>query len=152
MSDLQDTTDGRIVHAGRYQEAPIGAARKPVGVRWRRMLVLFMRLAACVWILKGLLNWLFMIGLGDEGFPDLRLSRQGIIIILAVLDLVAAVGLWLASSWGAAVWLMVLVLEAAVPFLVPDMVRPVTDAVMAVIFGCAYAFLVWRAVKEEEGN
>ena len=146
MTEVPDTN-----LAGRYQEAPIGAARKPRGVRWRRMLVLFMRLTASIWLLKGLINWLFIIGLFDGSFPDLRLSRQGIIIAFAVLDLVAAVGLWFASSWGAAVWLLTLMVEAAVPFLLPDMTRPVTDTVMAATFAAIYLALVWQAVREEEG-
>lgn len=145
MFDTEDTT-----HTGRFLEAPIGAARKPRGVRWRRMLVFFMRLSACIWMLRGLTSWMYIIGLLDGDFPALRLSRQGIIISGAVLDLIAAVGLWMASSWGAAVWLLRLIIEAALPFLVPDMTRPVTDALIAITFGAIYVALVWRAVREEQ--
>ena len=142
--------DSPIQRAGRFMDAPIGAAKaRRSGVRWRRMVLIFMRLAACVWMLKGLLNWAFIIGLTDPGFPDLRLSRQGIVMAFAVLDIVAAVGLWLASSWGAAVWLMVLVVEAVLPFVVPDLVRPVSDAMTAIVFAVIYLFFIWRAVKEE---
>lgn len=150
MSGSENGEEG-LPRAGRYLDAPIGAARNPEGgVRWRRMLTFFMRLTALVWLLKGLMYWAFIIGLYEPGFPDLRLSRQGIIIVFAVLDIVAATGLWLVASWGAAVWLLVLIVEAALPFVVPDLVRPLTDAVMAAVFGAIYLFFVWRAVQEED--
>lgn len=151
ISEEQHNVDGGNVHAGRFLDAPIGATKKKrSGVRWRTMLIVFMRLAACVWMLKGLLSWAFIIGLIGNNFPDLRLSRQGIVIGFAVLDLVAAVGLWLASSWGAAVWLLVLIVEATLPFLVPDLTRPVGDALIAATFGALYLFFVWKTMQDED--
>lgn len=145
--------DDGTQHAGRFLDAPIGASKpKPSGVRWRKMVVVFMRITACVWMVKGLINWAYIIGLTGDTFPDLRLSRQGIVMAFAVLDIVAAVGLWLASSWGAAVWLLVLIVEAALPFMVPDMTRPISDAITASLFAGIYLFFVWRAVQEEQGN
>jgi hypothetical protein len=152
MTDSRDhPDDSTTVHVGRFQDAPIGAAVKRTrGVRWRRMVIFFMRLCALVWLIKGLLQWTYILGITDSGFPDLRLSRQGIVMAFAVLDLVSAVGLWLVSSWGAAVWLMVLAAEAVIPFMVPDMTRPVTDAVASLVFGAIYLVLVWQAIREEE--
>jgi hypothetical protein len=40
--------------AARYFDAPIGAARQSAsGVRWMLMLVVFMRLAAVLWLSRG---------------------------------------------------------------------------------------------------
>jgi hypothetical protein len=67
----------------------------------------------------------------DAGFVDLRLSPAGHHHRLAVLDLVAAVGMWLTSSWGMAVWLRGADIEAVLPFLMPDLdVEPLGDTLM----------------------
>jgi hypothetical protein len=41
-------------------------------------------------------------------------------VFFAVLDLVAAVGLWLAAAWGAVVWLTSVVSMAAVELFFPN--------------------------------
>ena len=149
-ADSYYTTDP--VFAGRFSDAPIGAVRAPTGVRWLLMLVIFMRIAAVFWLLRGLLQWTFIIGIGDPGFPELRLSRQGIVMALAVLDLVAAVGLWLTASWGVAIWLVVLFAEAAVPYVVPDMQFALSDVVIAVCAAFLYLFFVWQAAREQRAS
>lgn len=140
------------LHTGRFLDAPIGAAPDPVGVRWVTILLAFMRIAACFWLVKGVLHWAAIIGLSDVDFPELRLSRQGIVIGFAVLDLVAAVGLWLTSSWGAAVWLVLLFVQGAVPFLVPDLTPSIVDVLVSAGFGLTYLVLVWKALQEERAN
>ena len=140
---------GETVRVARLADAPIGATPEVSGVNWVMILLVFMRIAAVVWLLKGILHWAYIIGLGDEGFPQLRLSRQGIFISFAILDLVAAVGLWLTSSWGAAIWLIVLFAETALPFLVPDMPPSLVDTMVSTTFGLIYLFLVWKAFRAE---
>ena len=49
-----------------------------------------------------------------------RLPWQTATIFFAVIDLVAAVGLWLAAAWGAVVWLTAAVSMAAVEVLFPQ--------------------------------
>lgn len=137
------------VYTGRMADEPIGAARAPEGVRWLTILLAFMRIAACYWLLKGVLHWAAIIGLSDIDFPALRLSRQGVVIGFAVMDLVAAVGLWLTSSWGAAVWLVLLFAEAVLPWFVPDLTPSLAGTVVAAGFGVTYLFLVWKAFDEE---
>jgi hypothetical protein len=66
-----------------------------------------------------------------------------------VMDLVAAVGLWLTSSWGAAVWLVVLFVDAALPYFLPEATPALTDALISAGFGLTYLFLVWKAFQEE---
>lgn len=137
------------IYTGRMADEPIGAARAPEGIRWFTILLAFMRISACYWLLKGVLNWAIIIGLSDVDFPALRLSRQGVIIGFAVMDLVAAVGLWLASSWGAAVWLVLLFAEGALPYLLPDLTPSIANTLVAAGFGVLYLFLVWKAFEEE---
>lgn len=77
-------------------------------LRWNRALVWFMRLAALVWIAKGLLAWTAIIGLTGAALPFETgpTGYQAILIYFAVLDVVAGVGLWLTSAWGGVLWLL----------------------------------------------
>jgi hypothetical protein len=75
---------------------------------WTEYLVLFLRVMAAVSLLKGLYHWAQVCGIGarpDEGFDSHTVAWQAATVFFAVLDLVAAVGLWLAAAWGAVVWL-----------------------------------------------
>lgn len=152
MTDQTHAERNGQIHDGYAADAPIGAIREPTGVRWLTMLVWFMRLAAVFWLLRGLLHWTYIIGLGDPGFPDLRLSRQGIVMAMAVMDLVAAVGMWLTASWGVAIWLVVLFAEAAMPYFVPDMQFALAEVIIAACAGLMYLFFVWQAAREQRAN
>jgi hypothetical protein len=75
---------------------------------WTEYLVLFLRIMATVSLLKGLYHWAQVCGIGagaDGGFEAHTTAWQAATVFFAVLDLVAAVGLWLAAAWGAVVWL-----------------------------------------------
>ena len=88
---------------------------------WTRRLILFLRVMAGVAMVKGLYHWSRLIGVGMGGdlFEYHSIAWQAATVFFAVLDLVAAVGLWLAAAWGAVIWLMsvasMLVLEIAFP-------------------------------------
>ncbi|MGE0565259.1 MAG: DUF6163 family protein [Pseudolabrys sp.] len=78
-----------------------------VGI-WTLRLILFLRVMAGVSMIKGLFHWAALIGIGagpHGGFETHSVSWQAATIFFAVLDLIAAVGLWLAATWGAVVWL-----------------------------------------------
>jgi hypothetical protein len=75
---------------------------------WTDRLVLFLRVIACISMLKGLYHWAAVcgfIGAADGGFFGHTSQWQTATVFFAVIDLVAAVGLWLAAPWGAVVWL-----------------------------------------------
>ena len=77
--------------------------------RWTRRLVLFLRVMAGVSMLKGLYHWSRVCGIGvgeGELFAYQSIAWQVATVFFAVIDLVAAVGLWLATAWGAVIWLM----------------------------------------------
>jgi hypothetical protein len=76
---------------------------------WTRRLVLFLRVMAGVSMLKGLYHWSQVLGIGvapNELFEYHSIAWQAATVFFAVIDLVAAVGLWLAAAWGAVIWLM----------------------------------------------
>src|SRR5271170_2342759 len=75
---------------------------------WTEYLVLFLRIMAAVSLIKGLYHWAQVCGIGasaEGGFEMHTVAWQSATVFFAVLDLVAAVGLWLAAAWGAVVWL-----------------------------------------------
>ena len=84
---------------------------------WTRRLVLFLRVMAGVSMLKGLYHWSLVLGIGDGSgstFESASMPWQAATIFFAVIDLVAAVGLWLAAAWGGVVWLTASISMAAI--------------------------------------
>ena len=88
---------------------------------WGTALIWYMRTLAWVWVAKGLFDWAIILGafpsLGQ--FTTMALPLQATIVAFACLDLLAAIGLWLAAPWGGAIWLLCAVVEAASPVLGP---------------------------------
>ena len=74
---------------------------------WTGRLAWYLRAMACVSMLKGLYHWAAVCGIiGEEGgFEAHTQSWQATTVYFAIIDLVAAVGLWLMAPWGAVVWL-----------------------------------------------
>ena len=90
---------------------------------WTEYLVLFLRLMAAASLVKGLYHWSQVCGIGvghDQAFEARSIAWQTATVFFAVLDLVAAVGLWLAAAWGAVVWLTSVVSMATVVFFFPQ--------------------------------
>jgi len=74
---------------------------------WTERLVAFLRVMAVASMLKGLYHWAAVCGFIGEagGFEAHVQSWQATTVFFSVIDLVAAVGLWLVAPWGAVVWL-----------------------------------------------
>jgi hypothetical protein len=90
---------------------------------WTEYLVLFLRLMAAVSLIKGLYHWAQVCGVGaapGDGFLAHSVAWRSATVFFAVLDLVAAVGLWLAAAWGAVVWLSSVVSMAVVEVFFPN--------------------------------
>jgi hypothetical protein len=90
---------------------------------WTEYLVLFLRIMAAISMVKGLYHWSQVCGIGvraDQAFVNRSIAWQTATVFFAVLDLVAAVGLWLAAAWGAVVWLTSVVSMAAVEMFFPN--------------------------------
>jgi fatty acid desaturase len=93
-----------------------------VGI-WTRRLVLFLRVMAGVSMLKGLYHWSRVVGIGvsdGETFELHSVAWQAATVFFAVIDLVAAVGLWLAAAWGAVIWLMAVASMLALELFFPQ--------------------------------
>ena len=91
--------------------------------RWTRRLVLFLRVMAGVSMLKGLYHWSRVCGIGVDAsdvFQYHSIAWQAATVFFAVIDLVAAVGLWLAAAWGAVIWLTAVASMLAVEIFFPQ--------------------------------
>jgi hypothetical protein len=90
--------------------------------RWTGRLVLFLRVMAVLSMAKGLYHWAVVSGVAGplDGFEYQPTPWQTATVFFAVIDLVAAVGLWLAAAWGAVVWLTACVSMAAVEVFFPQ--------------------------------
>ncbi len=73
-------------------------------------------------LLKGVYHWAQICGIGVGGgaFEVRSVAWQTATVFFAVIDLVAAVGLWLAAAWGAVVWLTAVVSMAVVEVFFPQ--------------------------------
>ena len=90
---------------------------------WTRRLVLFLRVMAGLSMLKGLYHWSQVIGIGvsEQDLFEMRsIAWQSATVFFAVIDLVAAVGLWLAAAWGAVIWLMAIASMLALEMFFPQ--------------------------------
>ena len=81
-------------------------SREQAETRWGLILVIFMRLLAALWILQGLMQWAQFLLPREAIFDHLSMLHSGVIMFFAVIDLLAAVGLWLATPWGGVLWLL----------------------------------------------
>src|SRR6202043_2838955 len=74
---------------------------------WTRRLVFFLRIMAVLSILKGLYHWAQVtgfIGGEEEAFENQPMAWQTATVYFAVIELVAAGGLWLLKPLGAGGW------------------------------------------------
>ena len=96
---------------------------QPRRTPWTRRLILFLRIMAFVSMAKGLFHWSLVLGIGDgagSSFENAAVPWQAATIFFAVIDLVSAVGLWLAAAWGGVVWLTASISMAAIELFFPQ--------------------------------
>ena len=119
---------------------------------WTARLVLFLRVMAAVSMLKGLYHWGAVCGFVDArggGFMGHGTQWQTATVFFAVIDLVAAVGLWLAAPWGAVVWLTAAVSMAVIDLFFQQVYgpQPIIVALEGLVIA-AYLFLAIQAARE----
>jgi hypothetical protein len=146
MTDAEGPHILEPVHAGEGE-----ADGKP----WSRRLFLFLRAMAVISLCKGLYHWAVICGIGaplPSGFDSYSTPYQVATVFFAVIDLVAAVGLWLAAPWGAVVWLTSVISMAAVELLFPQIHGGNMWVIVAeVLLLGAYLWLALMAAREQPG-
>ena len=96
---LDPNEPGAAIHLGERASAEREATL------WGVVLVVFMRSLAALWTLQGLLAWAALLMPARSILETAPRPFAVLLVIFAVLDLVAAVGLWLATPWGGVLWL-----------------------------------------------
>ena len=133
--------------------APVRGADEGPERPWTQRLVLFLSVMAVISMGKGLYHWALVCGFGmspGEGFEAHVLAWQTATIFFAVIDLVAAVGLWLAAPWGVVVWLTASVSMVAVDVFFPQVYggQFVTVVAELVLIG-GYLYLAVKSAREQ---
>jgi uncharacterized membrane protein (DUF2068 family) len=103
---------------------------------------------AAVSMLKGLYHWTRVcgIGVGDgDLFEYQSIAWQTATVFFAVIDLVAAVGLWLAAAWGAVIWLMSVASMLAFEIFFPQVFG--AGVAIGLAEGALLAIYLWLALK-----
>jgi len=119
--------------------------------RWTRRLVLFLRVMAGLSMLKGLYHWSRVCGIGvdaNEAFQYHSIAWQSATVFFAVIDLVAAVGLWLAAAWGAVIWLTAVASMLALEVFFPQVFG--VSILFVALEGALLALYLWLALKSAQ--
>ncbi|MDB5502627.1 MAG: hypothetical protein JWR89_2529 [Tardiphaga sp.] len=119
---------------------------------WTRRLVLFLRVMAVLSMAQGLYHWAQVtgfVGAEDDAFEVQSMAWQTSTVYFAVIELVAAVGLWLATPWGAVLWLTTVVSMAVIELMFPAIYGGNLIIVgLQAAFLAAYLALAWMAARE----
>ncbi|MGY6245990.1 DUF6163 family protein [Bosea thiooxidans] len=131
-----------------------GESGTKAAARWRLVLVWFLRLLSVAWLAKGLMAWMVIFGVSADAQPPFEsrlLSFQAIIVYFAVIDLVAAVGLWLTSTWGGVLWLLATLSHLLLSFFFPRFV-PLTAWMVGIYVAlmAVYFLVTWAAENEAQ--
>ncbi len=151
---IRDDSRQKAVVDTRLETAPdtVGTAPAVAPVHWNLMLVWFLRIMAVLWMAKGLFAWADILGFIPEASPfDARpVGAQATLIYFAVLDLVAAVGLWLTSTWGGVMWLLAVMSHLILTIFFPRIVvGNVTTVGFLGVLIASYLLISWRAAHDE---
>lgn len=120
--------------------------------RWSDVLVWFMRIVALVWLAKGLIAWAAILGIGSSpiSFEERPTGHQATTIYFAVIDIIAAIGLWLTSTWGGVLWLLAvmshLILAVFFPRFVPNGALVIGLSILSIM---VYLTVAWLASLDE---
>ncbi len=132
-------------------------------LRWTSVLVWVLRIASAICMFRALSYWSELLGAWGVDFTDRPLLQQGAIVFFSTIYCFAAVGLWLAAAWGAAIWfitligeIVFLVLEPGAKFESKDLTGPIDllgssgHLLLAIILAVAYLAVSWLTNREVE--
>ncbi len=118
---------------------------------WSWLLVAFMRTVACLWILRGLLLWSDILRFEATPFETESTRVALLIVAFAVADLIAAVGLWIATAWGGVLWIFTAIANIVVTLAVPRFNNGgKLTLVVDIALIAAYFVLTWYAAQDSD--
>ncbi len=128
-----------------------GASVADAGSRFGMVLTVFMRVIAAFWMFEGLMQWSAVLvpgsgGLG--GWAQLTDPAMVAVIFFAAVDLIAAVGLWLAAPWGGVIWLVTAGVQLLVSIVLPGFFEhPLLMGSLNLCLIALYLGLTWLAAR-----
>ena len=129
---------------------------KARSTRWGLILIWYMRILAALWMVGGLMQWALILGVGTadpNAFDALPDGVQLAVAFFAVIDLLAAIGLWLTAAWGGVVWIFAAAAQIVLPILAPG-VGGLTGLVGQALFAgfiALYFLFALLAARERDG-
>ncbi|WP_029356158.1 DUF6163 family protein [Bosea sp. 117] len=134
-------------------DAALGPATNPLGP-WQQRVLLYLRALACFLLLKTVYSWTLVCGIWDgqtTRFETLSLAAQSAVIWAAIMNPVAAVGLWLGAAWGVVLWLVTTMVQIMINASAPEGVGSlIVVAVVETLLVAGYGFLAYKAAREME--
>jgi len=134
-------------------DANFGNVAAPLPL-WQGRVMLYLRLLAGFLLVKTIYSWTLICGVWDgetSRFEMLSLAAQAAVIWAAIMNPVAAVGLWLGASWGVVLWLVTAMVQILINANAPEGVgRLMIVAAIETILVAIYAFLTYKAARESE--
>jgi hypothetical protein len=130
----------------------VSPAARDRELRWTYWLIIFLRVMAFASIVKGVYHWSGVLGIGDGSgatFEAKGTAWQAATIYFAVIDLVAAVGLWLAAAWGGVLWLTAAISMVAIELFFPQVFGGREWAVAAEVVAMLIYFVLTIAAARE---
>ncbi len=115
----------------------------------RGLFQIYVRVLAGLYIMMGLGAWAGILGIsGARTFMQLGIEQRSAEAFFAVADLVAAVGLWMLSSWGVVVWMACAIAETSLNIFFPKAfsfeLLPVSFNVLSLVFYFIFTLVVAR--------
>ena len=129
---------------------PLGEESAP-----RRTTTLYLRAVSLLLLTAGLARACEILGITPDGsdFSDLMPHWRAAAAGLLLIDLFAAVGLWVGAAWGPVMWAVALAVEVAMFTVFSDLfgAAPVRVVVHSAFYAgyLALAFLDWRRATAE---
>jgi uncharacterized membrane protein (DUF2068 family) len=106
---------------------------------------------AAISMFKGLYHWAQVCGIGfgeTVSFEYQSIAWQTATVFFAVIDLVAAIGLWLAAAWGAVIWLTSVASMLAVEIFFPQVFGG--GWLTGALEGALLVLYLWLALKSAQ--
>lgn len=117
------------------------AKRQPLAPR---ILLWYLRAMAVYYFISGLSHWSLIVGVTGNDFASQPIHVQIATIYFALLEVVAAVGLWSGAAWGVAAWLFAAVAELVMHIGFADLFGTAwLEAVFHVVTILIYVGLAW---------
>lgn len=115
-----------------------------------KWIAIFLRGLAFLYLIWGVANWASILGVpGTPDFVASSSARKVLTGYLAVMMPIAAVGLWIPSSWGTVIWLVVALSEVVANTLFSDIFGWASELVaFHLVTMTIYLILAWRIARK----